>query len=446
MINFWKSYYLTSRFYKILGIIIVVFITGYFFRPVMFAGIILSGVWIVVTILDTLQLFINKEGNIIVANRMINDRFSNGDENKVLITIKNNYSFNVFLSVIDEVPIQFQKRDFIYKLELKKYEEKIFSYILTPFERGEYHFGNLNIYVKSKLNLVSRRFIPVTAKTIKVYPSFLQMRKFELMAISDRLSEVGIKKIRKIGHQLEFDQIRDYIKGDDYRTINWKATARKGHLMVNQYQDEKSQQVYAVIDMGRTMKMPFEGMTLLDYAINTTLVISNIVMLKHDKAGLITFNHKVRSQIPAQRHDQHLQTIMECLYNQQTGFTEHDLPAVYGAIRRHVNHRSLFMLFTNFESLSSAKRQIHTLQKIAKEHLLVVVFFENTEIKSLTQKGTDTTEQIYIKTIAEKFMFDKKLIVRELERFGIHAVLTEPGKLTTNAINKYLELKARGYI
>src|SRR5690606_40532545 len=117
-------------------------------------------------------------------------------------------------------------------------------------------------------------------KTVPVYPSFRQMRKYELPAISNRLTEFGIKKIRRIGQNREFEQIKEYVVGDDYRTINWKATARRGTLMVNTYQDERAQQVYAVIDKGRTMKMPFEGMTLLDYDINASLVISNIAIRK----------------------------------------------------------------------------------------------------------------------------------------------------------------------
>lgn len=446
MLNFWRSLYITTWFYRILGIIMLLFIFGYFSNTLMIFGIISIGVWSLIVIIDILQLFGNKKIDLIEATRKTPERFSNGDENPISIYIKNNHPFSISAKLIDELPPQFQIRNFKIKFALKTTEEKTVKYQLRPVTRGEYLFGYINIMVQSPLKQISRRYKLGDKTMVKVYPSFLQMRKFELMAISDRLSEVGIKKIRKIGHQMEFDQIRDYTKGDDYRTINWKATARKNHLMVNQYQDEKSQQVYSLIDMGRTMKMPFDGMTLLDYAINTSLVIANISMLKYDKAGLITFNHKVKTQIPAQRHESHLQTILECLYNQETDFAEHNLNDVYATLRRNVHHRSLIMLYTNFESLSSAKRQIPILQQIAKDHLVVAVFFENTEIKSIVEQNSTSTEDIYIKTIAEKFIFDKKLIVNELKRYGIHTVLTEPGKLTVNALNKYLELKARGYI
>ena len=139
------------------------------------------------------------------------------------------------------------------------------------------------------------------------------MRKYELMAISNRLVELGIKKIRKIGHNLEMESIKEYVVGDDYRTINWKATARKGELMVNNYQDEKSQQVYSLVDKSRVMQMPFEGMSLLDYAINASLVISNIAVKKEDKAGLITFQHKIGTLLPASSRNNQVQLIMQAL-------------------------------------------------------------------------------------------------------------------------------------
>ncbi len=408
-------------------------------------GIIALGLLISTSVLDSIILFyVQKDA--IFANRELDDRLSNGDDNTVVLNFQNNYRFPVSVNVIDEIPVQFQKRDFGLKLKLSSGEDKQITYNLRPYTRGEYYFGALNVMVQSPLSLVVRRWYFSRNAMAKVYPSFKEMRQFEMMAISNRLTEFGVKKIRKIGHQMEFDQIREYIKGDDVRTMNWKATARRNHLMVNQYQEEKSQQVISVIDLGRSMKMPFEGMTLLDYAINTCLVLSKIAMLKEDKAGLVTFNNTVRTIIKPQRTGKQMQIIMEALYNQQTGFEEPDLNALYAMLKRQIHHRSLLIIYTNFESLTSAQRRLPMLKKLAKYHLVLVVFFENTELDKLTKDRASDIEGIYIKTIAEKMTYDKKLIVRELERNGIHTILTEPGKLTVQAINKYLELKARGII
>jgi uncharacterized protein (DUF58 family) len=269
------------------------------------------------------------------------------------------------------------------------------------------------------------------------------MRKYQLMAISNRLSEMGVKKIRRIGHSMEFEQIKEYVQGDDYRTLNWKATARKGQLMVNNFTDEKSQQIYCIIDKGRVMKMPFEGLSLLDYSINASLVLSNIALTKQDKAGIITFSEKIGAFLPANRNPVQMQSILEVLYNQKTRYLESDFEQLYITLRRKVSQRSLIVLFTNFESLSGMRRHLPYLRKIAQHHLLLIVFFENTELRTLLEAPANTVEEVYTKTIAEKFAYEKRLIAKELQQFGILTMLTTPQQLTINAINKYLELKAK---
>ena len=249
--------------------------------------------------------------------------------------------------------------------------------------------------------------------------------------------------MRKLGHSMEFEQIKEYVRGDDYRTINWKATARHGNLMMNNYTDERSQQIYCVVNKGRVMKMPFEGMTLLDYAINASLVLSNVALQKQDKAGLITFAQHLDAFVPADKKPTQINQILETLYKQQTDFLEPDFEKLFSAVRNRITHRSLLVLFTNFESFESLERELPSLKRLAHYHLLMVVFFENSELKQLTEGKAATIEDIYIRTIAEKFRYEKQLIVKELQKNGIVAVLSTPQHLTVNSLNKYLELKNR---
>jgi uncharacterized protein (DUF58 family) len=393
---------------------------------------------------DSILLFRTKKG--LSGHRFTPEKLSNGDNNELRIYLENFYSFEISLRVIDEIPHQFQKRDLNFYLNLPSGENQIVRYYIRPVKRGEYSFGAVNAFASSPIGLLARRFRFSNDKLVPVYPSYIQMRKYELMAISNRLTETGIKKIRRIGNNMEFELIKEYVSGDDFRTINWKATARKNHLMVNHYQDERSQQVYSLIDKGRVMQMPFDGMSLLDYAINAALVISNIAIKKSDKAGLLTFQDKIGTLVPASRNNNQMGRIMEVLYNQKTAYRETDFSIVYNQVRKKITQRSLLLLYTNFESIYSLQKQIPYLQGLAHIHLLVVIFFENTEIKKLiTQPATDLKE-VYHKAIAEKFSYEKKLIVKELKKYGIHAVLTTPQNLTVDTINKYLELKSRGYI
>src|SRR5690606_19305488 len=212
---------------------------------------------------------------------------------------------------------------------------------------------NLNCYVSTKLKFIKRRFKFGREQMVKVYPSFIQMKKYDFLAIDNRLSHIGLKKIRRIGHTMEFEQIKNYVPGDDVRTLNWKATAKHGDLMVNQYQDEKSQPIYSVIDTGRVMKMPFEGLKLLDYAINSSLAFSNVALKKNDKVGMLTFSNSVENFLPAKNRKTHLNQILENLYNIETKFLDSDFGLLYGNIKRRVGQHSLLLLYTNFEHISA---------------------------------------------------------------------------------------------
>lgn len=443
--NFFKNLFFNWTFFQLLGLNIVLFIAGQFFPIFVTMANVLLFTLIIMLITDILFLFFNSS-NPVIARRITPEKLSNGDENAIKIEIENNYPFRVNFTIIDELPFQFQERNFRIITSLKKGERKGFEYTLRPTKRGDYHFGHLVILASQTINFVTRRFIIPQQQTLAVYPSFIQMRRYEMLAISNKLTQVGIKKIRRRGHQMEFDHTREYVKGDDYRTINWKATARKSELMVNQYQDERSQQVYSLIDMGRTMEMPFNGMSLLDYAINATLVMSNIAVLKHDNAGLITFSNKINAIVPATRKSNTIPNIMEVLYNQDTQFPEPNFELLYATIKRKISQRSLLLLFTNFESMFSMERYKKFLRQLNKNHLLVVIFFKNSIMEDMLAKHPAKTEEIYEKTITEKLIYDKKHIASHLEKNGIAAILTEPGNLTLNTINKYLELKAMGNI
>ncbi|MFN1834427.1 DUF58 domain-containing protein [Balneola sp. MJW-20] len=417
---------------------------GYFYPTVGALANLTLIAFIILSVLDYLMLFSSNEP--LSAERHTPNRLSNGDVNQIRVSFASHLPFRSKVEMIDEIPHQFQIRDFAISWEAGPGQQKEIHYDLRPTERGSYSFGNMNFYVTGRIGLIRRKVTIPASKEVPVYPSFIQMRKFEMYAISNRLTDIGIKKIRRVGHTMEFDQIKEYVRGDDVRSINWKATARANTLMVNQYQDERSQQVISVVDMGRVMKMPFEGLSLLDYAINTSLVISNIALIKDDKAGFVGFTNDKITMVKPQKKRTHIRAIQEALYKADTNFLESSYEKLMVTLKSKVRQRSLILLYTNFETLSSMKRQLPYLTQIARDHLLVTVFFENTEMDRLIRQPAGKLEDIYTKTIAEKFSFEKRQIVKSLNQRGIQTILTAPKELSVNAINKYLELKARGLI
>jgi uncharacterized protein (DUF58 family) len=421
--------------------IILLFILSFWINFLYPVSQILLLFFAIMVLVDYLVLFSPVKS--LALERIVLDRFSNGDENRVEISIENKYRFPVSLIVIDEMPVQFQQRNFRIRMKVKEGERVTTAYTLRPVERGEFTFHDINAFTRSPLRLVSRRIVQPSTQTVKVLPSYLSLRHYELKAHASNVAEAGSKRMRKLGHSLEFEQIKEYVRGDDIRTIHWKATARKGQLMVNNYTDERSQQVYCIIDKGRVMKMPFEGMTLLDYAINATLILSSVALIKQDRAGIITFADQIGNVLVADRKAGQMNQVLELLYRQQTQFLETDFEKLYAFIRTKITQRSLLVLFTNFETVSSLQRQLPFIRSIAKQHLLLIVFFENTELKVLTETQVNNVEDLYIKTIGERFAYEKRLIVKELQQHGITTILTAPQNLTINTVNKYLELKAR---
>lgn len=443
MQNFLKSLYLHQRFFVVIYLLATGFLFSYWFQwlyPVLW---ILTSIFFLVVLTDIVLLFKSKG---LTAERILPDKFSNSDENLVQVNVKNLYSFKATFSVIDEIPVQFQKRDFLHNLKVPAHSSSGFSYSLRPVERGEYYFGNLNVFASTPLKLAKRRKKFGDEQMVKVYPSFIQMKKYDFLAIDRKIPQPGLKKIRKIGHTMEFEQIKDYVMGDDVRSINWKATAKQGNLMMNQYQDERSQPVYSIIDSGRTMKMPFNGLKLLDYAINSALAFSNIALKKKDKAGLISFSNKMEKMIPASSKKTHLNLLLENLYNIDTHFKDSDFSLLYTQVNRRLPQRSLLLLYTNFEHLSGLHRQLPYLLALARKHLLVVIFFENTELESFIKRSSHKLSDIVDQTIAEQFSYEKRLMVKELQKHKIQTILTRPEDLTVNTINKYLEIKKRGIL
>lgn len=434
--------FLKKRFYIAVVIVILCFIAAYkslflfSLAQALLAGLLLLCLY------ELLSLYFTKKKPI-TAWRECAERFSNGDENPVNIHLSNNYAFPVDVEIIDEIPIQFQVRDLLFEMKMKKRESKVLKYHIRPTQRGVYRFDTINVFVSTKIGFISRRFKCGEPVEIKVYPSYIHLKEYELIASSNKLTQYGNKKIRKIGQQLEPDQIKDYIKGDDYRFINWKATARRSKLMTNVFRDERAQDVYCVIDKGRTMQSAFKGMTLLDYSINASLALAYVTMLKGDKAGLISFERSIYAMIPTSRASMQMNTIQEALYRPTPAFAESNFEVLYHTVNKQVRHRSLLILFTNFDSELAMQRQLRYLSMLSKRHSVLVVFFQNTGVEEIAERTPANKAEVYETVIAEKLEYEKSLIIHKLRQCNIMSLLVHPENLTISVINKYLDIKAR---
>ena len=396
------------------------------------------------TALDIMLVFSNT--NPVSVNRSMSSRLNLGDENSIHLTISNNTNQPINFTMVEGYPFELQERSTVFKGVLAPTGNKEFVYKFKPNRRGLFEFHDVFIIIRSMFFLASRRVVISLEQNIQVYPSILQLKKYELLVFQQQKTSVGIKKIRRLGNNSEFEQIKNYVQGDELKTINWKATSRRNELMVNQYQEEKSQSIYCIIDKSRSMQMEFDGLSMLDYSINSTLVFSNIALKKGDKAGLITYSDKIGTMLPAERSGSQMRRIQESLYDQKTLYKEGNFDLLYQSIRRTVRSRSLLVLFTNFETEFAMRRAIPMLRRLNQKHVLVVVFFENSELQELAFQPSKNIHEVYQASVAERMISIKSKIAQELKQNGIQTVLTLPQNLSINTINKYLELKAKGAI
>ncbi len=432
--------FLTRRFYIMMAAVAAILAAGFLFPPLFIVGQWLLVILAVLVAADVLALYTVVR---LSASRSCAGRFSLGDNNDVRLDLSNHSPMKLRLTLVDELPVQLQTRDMALHCQVAAGESHSLSYPVRPVARGAYAFGHLLVFASTAAGLAERRFRFAEPVTVKVYPSYLMLRKYELMAATNNLTELGIKKVRRAGNNTEFEQIKDYVQGDDYRTINWKASARRSHLMVNVYQDERSQQVFSLIDKGRLMQQSFDGMTYLEYAINASLVLSYVALHRQDKAGVITFDDRMGPFVPAERSGGQMQRILEALYGLQTSFGESDYSILCPNVDRLVGRRSFFVLYTNFTDFSSLERQLPYLRLLNQRHRLLVVFFEDVELRDYMASPIQGVEDCYQHVIAGKLAYERRLIINTLKQNGIFGLLSSPQNLSVDVINRYIEMKSR---
>lgn len=444
MIKFLKELYPGPRYLLGLAAIVLLLIIFYIMGSPTGLGWIVLVMVLIYNIWEISILFANGSG--IEGHREMAERFSNGDQNEIKIKILSLYNKAVRIELIDELPFVFQIRNLHYTTLLNPGESHTWVYYLKPVRRGKYEFGSTLVFIEWGLGLWQRRINLNNKTSVSVYPSFLQMSKYELLAFGNHTSEKGLKKLPMRGVGLEFDQIKKFALGDDIRQINWRSTARHGEVMVNRYTEEKSQNIYQCIDKGRLMQFPFDNMYLLDYAINAALMLSNIVLKKGDKAGLICFDNKVSTHLPASRSRSMLHSILEHLYHIDTDFNNADHENLTLWTLSKLNQRSLIFLYTYFVNFESFQRKEKHLYSLSRKHLIIVIIFKNTGLDDLIKQKSKTIRDVYEQVLAEQQWVEQQHIQKRLRTLGIECILTTPETLNVDSLNKYLELKALGKI
>lgn len=413
---------------------------------------------LIVAIIDyiTNPLFINVE-----VNRIMNSKFSLGVENIVTIQIVNRTSYQLRLRLKDDFPTEFLYDKVIHELNVTKTHEKDITYHLTPLRRGIYNFGDIHVRCWGVLGLIVRQNNISAATEVKVYPNLLAIQQYELLVKRGMLHRMGLKISRQFGEGTEMERLREYLPDDDFRRVDWNATARHRKPIVREFETERSQDIVIMLDTGRLMASPIlldqpdtmdtesisqRAMLKLDYAINTTLMAAYVSMLKGDKVGMVAFADTVHHYLAPKPGKKQFLTMLETIYALPVHAVEPDFEKAFSYLSSKQRKRALIILFTDILDSDSAEGIATYVAQFSKHHLVICVTLTVSGIVELAEQDITNSKSVYQKTIAQRMLHEKHTTLEILRRRGVITIDVPAHQLTMAVVNKYLELKAKSKI
>ncbi|MCL2841496.1 MAG: DUF58 domain-containing protein [Defluviitaleaceae bacterium] len=362
-------------------------------------------------------------------------------ENDVMFFVQNHSQHTLFIQGRDELNRHFIVFKGIISHRIYPKTEQAFKYTTHPTKRGSFYFGKITLRWHGILGLCVKHASYFRPIEFKVYPNIKDLSKFRLMVQKNRLLPIGDKNIRHYGLGAEFESLRTYVEGDDYRKINWQASARENRLIVNQYQIERNQPVYILLDIGRPMSYSVNGFKKLDYAINAALILSDIVNQQGDKAGLLVYDSEVRTHIAPGQGAGHRNQMMEALYHVADNRGTADYEGAFRTLCEKQKRRSLVFIFTDFEILEEAQDLIAHMAILKRRHLPVVVFMRNEGLDALAEQPVYKEYDRVLRDTAKEFQSERKDIFLTLTGMGIPNVESTAENFATAAVNRYMQLR-----
>ncbi|MDR2899367.1 MAG: DUF58 domain-containing protein, partial [Clostridiales bacterium] len=369
------------------------------------------------------DMFISPRSDVLDIKRSPEDKLYFKAENDICFTVKNNFTRTLNIEIKDAVPDwHFDVISENMKFKVAPGKESRFYYTVIPGKRGSFLFPDIFVRYDGVLGMCKKYFTVRSPMDYKVYPNLRNLSKYRLIIQKHRLLTNGQRRIPIRGLGSEFESLRDYVEGDDYRKVNWMATARENKLIINQFEAEKNQPVYMLLDSGRAMSYSIKGYKKLDYSINAALVLSDIVNQKGDNSGLMVFNTDVKALIPPGKGEAHRRKLMEALYHIEDTNMPSDYASAFYELINTQKRRSIVFIFTDFETTEEAQELILSVPIIAKRHVPVIILMVNESLEMLTRNTSTDTKGLFNEAMAESLIMERKKIIRALNQRGIMCV------------------------
>jgi uncharacterized protein (DUF58 family) len=315
------------------------------------------------------------------------------------------------------------------------------SYAVVPPRRGDYSFGDLYIRWETVLGLLRRQTRVAAAAPVKVYPNLVDVRKYDLMLRRNRLWELGLRSVRTLGGGAEFERLRDYTPDDEYRRISWKATARRGKPISMEFESERSQNIYCLLDIGRMMRSPVGEVAKMDYAINAVLLLAYVAAQKGDRIALLTFADRVETYVAPQGGKVQFQRMLEQLYAVEGQPIEPDYHAAFSYFAAHQHKRGLVLVFTDLTGSITTEALIAQMARLRRRHLPLLVTLGDPTVQRLARQAITDSASLYQRTAAEQLLDERQLTLDRLRRRGVQTLDVPADELSVAVINRYLAIK-----
>lgn len=314
---------------------------------------------------------------------------------------------------------------------------------LDATERGTTHIGDIHMRVLSPMGLLWRRVRVSRHDRVTVQPGLRELRRHRLLALHHRV-DLGPRRVREVGEGREFERLREYVRGDDPRRIDWKATARRGAPIVRQYEAERSQSIVLALDAGRLMSERFEDRERLDHSLAAALVLADAAAVHGDGIGVLLFADTVQAYLPPARH--RLARIADVLATVETRRVEPDYPGAFRYLARRLRRRSLIVLFTDVIDVRASGALLEHLGATARRHLPLIVAMRNVELEAAAAAGVREERGAFQRAAAEELLQARAVALNGIRRRGVLVTDVRPEAATTETLARYLEIKRRGLL
>lgn len=432
---------ITKRFIRLIGLGIILTFIAYFFDLALTTFILYNVACFSLLVVDYI---VSPSPETFEIERLDGEKLSLFENEKIKISIYNKNDKKIHVEIMDEVPdFHFETQKQYIDQYIAPHEKEIFEYEVIPKKRGAFTFGKLHIRYDGYLKLCRKQFIANIEKEYKVYPNLKDLRKHKLAVYNTLVHKDGRKRLKILGKGTEFESLREYVAGDEYRKINWIATARENKPIVNQYEPEKNQHVYVMIDTGRPMSYSIRGQSKLDIAINTGLLLCDIVNQNGDQSGLMVFNTEIEAFIPPGKGSGHRNRLMEALYHVEHSKATSNHEEAFFFFKGKERRRSLVCLFTDFDTIEEAEDMIRVLPVMSKNNIVIIVLITDEKLENMASLPMKKEEDAYIKSVAIEMLRDRKKLINLLNTKGIMCIECKPEKITSDVINKYIYVKNR---